>query len=166
MYDWLEYLTYLGPIFHSITYQNKSVIDFNCTHKLIELRMRASWGETYLEIQKLHAILLLYPFLIVIPQIYNQKTPTIPKNILSLFDFLSAIPTTLQFCVPTHPLFSGLPTVYTSAVKQIATIQSALKPNTASTVPVSSVSPVGSVGTELPWLASASLLLETQPPWA
>lgn len=64
------------------------------------------------------------------------------------------------------PMLSSLPTVYTWAVKQIATIQSALKPNTASTVPVSSVSPVGSVGTELPWLASASLLLETQPPWA
>lgn len=83
---------------------------------------------------------------------------------LSLFDFLSNIPITLHVCVPTHPLFSGLPTVYTSGVKQIATIQSALKPNTASTVPVSSVSPVGSVGTELPWLASASLQLETQPP--
>lgn len=50
------------------------------------------------------------------------------------------------------------------AVKQIATIQSALKPNTASTDPVSSVSPVGSAGMELPWLASASLPLETQPP--
>lgn len=50
--------------------------------------------------------------------------------------------------------------------KQIATLKSAFNPNTASTVPVSSVSPVGSVGTELPWLASASLLLETQPPWA
>lgn len=48
--------------------------------------------------------------------------------------------------------------------KQIATIQNALKPSSARTVPLSSVSPVGSVGTELPWLASASLLLETQPP--
>lgn len=68
----------------------------------------------------------------------------------------------LQFFLTTHPLYPVSPQPV--AVKQIATIQSALKPNTASTDPVSSVSPVGSAGMELPWLASASLPLETQPP--
>lgn len=90
---------------------------------------------------------------IVIPQIYNQKT--LKQEIL----FFQYYPNNCTMLYPNPPLV-----VQTSGVKQIATIQSALKPNTASTVPVSSVSPVGSVGTELPWLASASLLLETQPP--
>jgi len=103
---------------------------------------------------------MLYPFLIVIPYKYNQEH----KIYCHYLIFPSTIPNALHFCVPTHPLSSSLPTIYTSGVKQVATKQSALKPNTASTVPVSSVSPVGSVGTELPWLASASLLLETQPP--
>lgn len=91
---------------------------------------------------------------IVIPQICNQKT-LIKQELL----FPQYYPSNCPMLCPTPPLV-----VQTSGVKQIATIQSALKPNTASTVPVSSVSPVGSVGTELPWLASASLLLETQPP--
>lgn len=73
---------------------------------------------------------------------------------------ISYDPMTTLLLLPTHFIQSP----HSLTVKQIATIQSASKPNTASTDPVSSVSPVGSAGMELHWLASASLPLETQPP--
>lgn len=103
-------------------------------------------GREFLELHKWHA---LFAFII-------KKCST---SVVTTYN-----PKFTTFFFTPHPIYPVSP--QSVLVKQIATIQSALKPNTASTDPMSSVSPVGSAGMELPWLASASLPLETQPPWA